>query len=73
MDVSKKDLEIGTTNSYIYGESAVAKTNNDFYSLADIVLFRKRQTLYYWGLINYEKSYSLKIDRRLQRGIGNSI
>lgn len=69
-NISKKNLDFTTTNSYVYGENNNTKTNNDFYSIADLNFLRKKQRLYYWALANFEKSFSLKINRRFQGGGG---
>jgi hypothetical protein len=36
----------------------------------DFDLYKTDRHLYYWGLLTYEKSYSLKIDHRVQAGLG---
>lgn len=69
-NVRTKNLEINTTNSYMYGENNHIKTNNDYFSIADVNLLKGKQKLYYWGLGNYEKSFSLHIKGRLQAGAG---
>jgi hypothetical protein len=56
--------------SWIYGADPANLTNNDFSSLIDVDLFKRRHKLYYWGLAGYEKSYSLGITDRLQVGGG---
>lgn len=69
-NVSKKDVSINTTNSWIYGKQQNILSNNDFSTSADFNLFKTLQHFYYWGLANYDKSYSLKINNRLQTGLG---
>jgi hypothetical protein len=39
-------------------------------SLLDFNLYKTFPRFYYWGLLNYDKSYSLKIINRLQSGLG---
>lgn len=68
--IDKKYLTINTFNNWIYGENSVRKTNQDFISTLDADLFKNTRKLYYWGLAGYEKSFSLKIDDRLQVGAG---
>lgn len=66
----KKNVSVNTTNSWIYGEQQNELSNNDFLSILDFDLFKSRKNLYFWGLLNYEKSYSLNIDNRVQTGAG---
>jgi hypothetical protein len=70
-NIRKNNIEVNTTNSYIYGESNDnVKTNSDFFSIADVNFLKNKQKLYFWGLANYERSLSLKIDGRFQGGAG---
>jgi hypothetical protein len=66
----KKNITFNTLTTWIYGEQQHSLINNDFAAHSDIGLFKGIRKLYYWGLINYDKSYSLKIDYRLQAGAG---
>jgi hypothetical protein len=69
-NINKKILNINTTNSWIYGENNSSKTNNDFLSVLDVDLFKNTHRWYYWALAGYEKSFSLKINDRVQTGLG---
>lgn len=69
-NIVRKNISINTTNGWIYGHQQTGLTNNDFTSLVDVSLFKTLRKLYYWGLITYDKSYSLKITDRLQSGLG---
>lgn len=69
-NISKKNIRLNSTNSWIYGEQQKRLTNNDFSSTLDFNLFKTKSYFYYWGLANYDKSYSLKINNRLQAGAG---
>jgi hypothetical protein len=66
----KKNISVNTTNSWIYGEQQDAVSNNDFSSTLDFDLYKSLKHIYYWGLVNYEKSVSLGIHNRLQAGLG---
>jgi hypothetical protein len=66
----KKNVSVNTTNIWIYGEQQEELSNNDFLSILDFDLFKSRKNIYFWGLVNYEKSFSLKIDNRVQTGVG---
>ncbi len=66
----KKSISLNSSNSWIYGWQQENLTNNDFSSSLDFNLFKTFPHFYYWGLANYDKSYSLKIVNRLQAGLG---
>src|SRR3954462_4453 len=65
-NISKKNIRLNSTSSWIYGEQQKSLTNNDFISALDFNLSRPGSKFYYWGLANYEKSFSLKINNRIQ-------
>lgn len=69
-NISKKNIRLNSTNSWIYGEQQKRLTNNDFSSTLDFNLYKRKSDFYYWGLASYDKSYSLKINNRLQAGAG---
>lgn len=69
-NVSKKNYSLNSTNSWIYGKQQDLLTNNDFSSSLDFNVYTKNERLYYWGLGNFDKSVSLKINHRFQTGIG---
>ncbi|WP_018615511.1 DUF481 domain-containing protein [Segetibacter koreensis] len=71
-NISKKNIRLNSTNSWIYGEQQNRLTNNDFNSTLDFNLYKTSSNFYYWGLANYDKSYSLKINNRLQAGVGGA-
>ncbi len=68
--VARKRISLSTVNGWVYGAQQAKLTNNDFSSVVDVTLFKTVQKLYYWALVTYDKSYSLKIDNRVQTGIG---
>lgn len=70
LGVSKKKIALNASGGWVYGEQDSVKTNNDFTSSMDFSLFRAVRQIYYWGLANYDKSYSLKINDRFQGGGG---
>jgi hypothetical protein len=69
-NVRKKSVTFNSTNNYVFGEQRHRLTNNDFTSTLDFNLYKTLPHFYYWGLGNYDKSYSLKINDRLQAGLG---
>lgn len=71
-NIARKNMVLSTSNNYLYGEQLNLLSNNDFNSLVDFSLNKKLSKLYYWGMATYTKSYSLKVDNRLQGGAGIS-
>ena len=68
--VSKKNVSLNSSNSWIYGKQFNVLTNNDFSSALDFNVYATLPNFYYWGLATYDKSYSLKINNRFQTGAG---
>jgi hypothetical protein len=66
----RKNFSVNTTNSWIYGKQQHQLANNDYTATVDFDLYKTDRHLYYWGLLNYEKSFSLKIRNRFQGGLG---
>ncbi len=69
-NVEKKKISLSSAASWIYGEQQKSLTNNDFSIFGNVDLNKNVHPLYYWGLITYDKSYSLKINYRFQAGAG---
>lgn len=63
-------ISFNSNASYIYGEQQKSITNRDFSASADFNYYPKPKHIYYWGLVNYVRSYSLNINHRFQGGIG---
>ena len=68
--IKKKRISLNNSNSFIYGEQQNRISNRDFSSSVDFNILSVIPRFYYWGLINFDKSYSLKINSRLQSGLG---
>jgi hypothetical protein len=68
--IKKKDIWLNATNTWIYGKQDNALTNNDFSSALFFNLYKSFPHFYYWGLVNYNTSYSLKINNQLLAGAG---
>ena len=66
----KKAISLNFNNSWIYGKQNRQLTNNDFSSNLDFNLYRGLPNLFYWGLLNYNTSHSLKINNQLLAGAG---
>ncbi|MEO5684414.1 MAG: DUF481 domain-containing protein [Chitinophagaceae bacterium] len=69
-NVSKKNKSLNSGAAWVYGKQNGLLTNNDFISSMDFNIYGKLPHLYYWGLVTYEKSYSLKTNDRFQGGLG---
>jgi hypothetical protein len=69
-NISKKSIRLNSSSKWMYGEQQNILTNNDFNSSLDFNLYKTFPHFYYWGLGNYDKSYSLRINNRLQAGLG---
>jgi hypothetical protein len=68
--ISKKSISLSTTNTWIYGLQEDRLMNNDFTSVLYIDIYKTFPRFNYWGLTTFDKSYSLKINKRLQAGAG---
>jgi hypothetical protein len=68
--VRKKKTSLNSTSSWVYGWQQQRLTNNDLSTSLDFNLFGMWPRFYYWGLAAYDESYSLKVNSRLQAGIG---
>ncbi len=66
----KKHASFNITQAWIYGKQQETVTNQDFATAFDFSLYKTFENFYYWGLGTYEKSLSLKINNRLQTGVG---
>lgn len=68
--VNKEKLTINSSNAWVYGRQGSRLTNNDFSTALNVDYLKNRQRLYYWGLVTFTTSYSLKINHQLQGGAG---
>ncbi|MGY3212303.1 DUF481 domain-containing protein [Mucilaginibacter sp. HD30] len=69
-NIRRKDISLNFTNTWIYGRQNAGLTNNDYSSFVDFNLYKGPQHFYFWGLLNYNTSYSLKINSQLLAGAG---
>jgi hypothetical protein len=70
LGLKRKDISLNFTNTWIYGKQNTSITNNDFSSTLDFNLYKTFPHFFYWGLANYNTSYSLKITNQLLTGAG---
>jgi hypothetical protein len=69
-NIDRKKFSQNTAANWIYGHQLKQLTNNDLSVYADFDYLKNLQKLYYWALVNYDESYSLKINYRFQSGVG---
>lgn len=69
-DVNKQKATLNTGASWVYGQLNNTLTNNDFNASANMDFLKKVSKLYYWALVNFQSSYSLKTKYRFQPGAG---
>jgi len=72
-EVSKKNVSLNSSNSWVYGETNGQLSINDFSSSLNFDVNRALRTWYYWGLASYTTSYSLKINNQFQLGGGMGV
>lgn len=70
MNIKKQKFGINSTSKWLYGKLDQKLTNNDVSSLLDFNYLKGRQLFYFWGLANYNSSYSLKVNQQFQAGAG---
>ena len=70
LSANKKDMTLNSTNKWLYGKQNSTLTNNDLSSSWDFNLYKTLPHFYYWGLVNYNSAYSLKINNQVQAGLG---
>ena len=69
-EVNKKRIGFNAGASWIYGRQDQKLSNNDVSFSSNLDYLKNVQKLYYWALLNFDESYSLKINYRVQSGIG---
>jgi len=68
--IKKKSVWFNFDNNWVYGKQNSALTNNDYSSVFEVNVYETFPHFFYWGLANYNTSYSLKINNELQAGGG---
>jgi len=68
--LKKKSIVLNTSNTWLYGKQDNQLSNNDFSSTVNFNLYKTFKHFYYWGLLNYNTSYSLKINHQMLAGVG---
>lgn len=68
--ISRKKVLLNAAASYVYGKQDRSMTNNDVSAFVDVSVLKSEKKIYYWGLVTFDKSFSLKINNRFQGGGG---
>ncbi|HEV7381599.1 MAG TPA: DUF481 domain-containing protein [Dyadobacter sp.] len=69
--VKKKQFVMNSNASWLYGGTLETMTNNDVNASVDFNVYNKKvPDFYYWGLVNFTSSFSLKINEQVQTGLG---
>lgn len=71
-NLNRNDIAVNTSHGWIYGQLNDVLSNNDFSSTVDFNYRKDSSRITYWALGTFEKSYSLRVNRRLQFGGGLS-
>ncbi len=69
-NTSHPKTAFSTSANWTYGQQNSQLTNNDFMALANLDFHKKESKFYYWALANYQTSYSLQIEYKVQAGAG---
>ena len=70
LGMKKKSVSMNFNNSYVYGKQNGQLTNDDISSAFDINLYKTFPHFNYWGLANFNKSFSLKVNQQWLAGLG---
>ncbi|RKR84872.1 uncharacterized protein DUF481 [Mucilaginibacter gracilis] len=70
LGVKQKSSYLNVSGAWVYGKQNSTLTNNDFSTTVFFDLYRTFPHFYYWGLANYNTSYSLKLGNQLLAGAG---
>lgn len=68
--IKKKSFSLNSVNTFVYGKQNNQLTNNDYSSTLNFNLYKTFPHFFYWGLVNYNTSYSLKIYNQVLMGLG---
>lgn len=68
--IRKERVSLNWNNTWLYGQQDGTKSNNDFSTSFDANFYRPDRKFFYWGLANYNSSFSLKIKNQLLAGAG---
>jgi hypothetical protein len=69
-NINQKKKFFNSGAAWVYGRQNGNLTNNDFTSFVNFDRYGLWPHFYYWGLVTYDKVYSLKVNDRFQGGPG---
>ena len=69
-EINQKKLSFNIAADWTYGKQQKKLSNNDVSFFTNVDYLKNVRPLYYWALLNFDESYSLKINYRFQSGIG---
>lgn len=69
-EINARKIGFNAAGSWVYGEQDKKLSNNDISVSSNIDFLKDVRKFYYWALANYDKSYSLNINYRVQAGVG---
>lgn len=69
-DIEKKRIELNTLATWLYGNVDKKLSNNDWNALVNLNLYTNYRPVYFWGLVNYNSSFSLGVNQQYQLGSG---
>jgi len=67
---ARKKSTLNLSTNWVYGAQSGNLTNNDYTAALDFSTYKILRHFYYWGLVNYSTSFSLRINNLLQSGGG---
>lgn len=70
LGMKHKSIAMNFNNAYVYGKQNGQLTNDDISSAFDINLYKTLPHFNYWGLANFNKSFSLKVNQQWLAGVG---
>lgn len=70
LGMKREHFVLNSSSSWLYGKQNNNLSNNDFSSTLNFNLYKTFPHFYYWGLLNYNTSYSLKLKNQLLAGGG---
>lgn len=68
--LKRKSIVLNSSTAWLYGKQNGSLSNNDFSTALNFNLYKTFPHFYYWGLLNYNTSYSLKLKNQFLGGLG---
>lgn len=68
--LEKNIITLSNGHNYIYGKQDGTVINSDYNTFINLDVLKNTHKIYYWGLMNYTTSKSLRIYNQFQGGLG---